>query len=132
MGEMSVPARGWPLTGLLLLALAALLACKSKQQKCVAGVQIGDMRYSSLGTADTRAEAEKSAKSGSCLAYCDYGDPTLDAAWKRFKATPKGRASKTSKNFDIFLHLKAEKAACVARCNSEITRGTATTKVECL
>ncbi|MCA9630723.1 MAG: hypothetical protein KC766_23800 [Myxococcales bacterium] len=118
--------------GIAALVFLALLACKSNSQKCVAAVQVGDARYSSLGTGATKAEAEKSAKTGSCMAYCDYGDPTIDAAWKRFKATPKGRASKTSKSFDVFLHLKAEKAACMSRCNGQVASGAAATKLECL
>lgn len=114
------------------LLLVALLACKSKSYKCVAAVQVGDARYSSLGTGDSPAAAEKSARSGSCLAYCDYADPTLDAAWKRYKQTPKGQASKTSKSFDIFLNLKAEKATCVAKCGADMASGAAASKVECL
>ena len=114
------------------MVLAALLGCQQNQKLCVAAVQVGSLRYSSLGTGVSLAAAEKSAKSGSCLAYCDFGDPTLDAAWKRYKETPKGKAAKTNKSFDIFLNLKAEKAACVARCGKDIASGAAPTKVECL
>ncbi|MGE0321046.1 MAG: hypothetical protein AB7K71_16580 [Polyangiaceae bacterium] len=114
------------------LMLIALLACQANKKQCVAAVQVGSHRYSSLGTGTSLAEAEKSARSGSCLAYCDFGDPTLDAAWKRYKETPKGKAAKTTKSFDIFLNLKAEKAACVSRCNADMASGAAPSKVECL
>lgn len=115
-----------------MLLLGLLLACRSSsQERCVAAIQYNEVRYSSLGTAKTKAEAEQSARSGACMAYCDWGDPSLDAAHKAWKATPAGARSTTERSFEIFVHLKAEKAACMSHCNAAVRSGTAQVKVVC-
>lgn len=97
----------------------------------MAAIQYNGVRYTSAGTGDSKASATQSAQTGSCLAYCDYGDPSLERAYQAWKRTPKGAASKTDRSFNIQLYLKAEKATCVSHCNAALKSGKAQSKVEC-
>ncbi len=90
--------------------------------------------YSSKGTSnDSREAAKREAEGGVCLDYCQRGDPKVNAAWKKFKATPKGKKSTASKSFELDFQpsLKNVYDTCKRRCRADIATNKVTVTTRC-
>ena len=115
----------------LVLVVGELLACKSgPKQKCVSSVQVGSERYSSLGTHSDKAKARESSVIGACIAYCQFGDPTVKAAFDQWKRD--NPSSPAKPDSIITIHLQREVKACQSRCDAQTRSGAATLRTECL
>ena len=122
-----------PATGLLLLA-GALLACKGDSSAaCSGAIEIEGQRYSAVGTGSSEQEAKKNAISGACMIYCEAGDPLVESAYRRWKATPEGQRSRMRRSSEIAFNRKLKKVheVCVVRCRAALSSGQATAKVRC-
>jgi len=65
---------------------------------------------------------EKEAVAGVCIGYCERGDPTVEAAYQKYKATPKGRADKTSRTMSIAAVPEVKEAydRCKINCDRDV------------
>ncbi len=128
-GPRSSPARGT--VPAILTVVVALVACRGGgEAKCVSAVELGGQRFSALGTHSEVSEAKDNSVAGTCIAYCQWGDPTVQAAvdqWRRDNPT-----SKADRGAVVTVHLANETAACQGRCTATIRGGSATVKTECL
>lgn len=89
---------------------------------CAAAFELNGGKYSARGDGSTKAEADRSATEGACIDYCQRGDPSVDVAWKAYKATPAGQKSTTTKSFDVDLEptIVPIFKACTTQCSSNI------------
>ncbi len=112
---------------------AALLACGSGGSggaKCVSALELSGQRFTSLGTHSEQAKAKESSVEGACIAYCQFGDPAVQAAHDKWRqANP---ASKARRESVITIHISSEVKACQARCGAAVKAGSAKVKTECL
>ena len=90
--------------------------------------------YSSKGTSsDSQTAAKRQAEAGVCLDYCQRGDPAVNAAWEKYKATPKGKNSSASKSFDLGFDpsLKHIYDNCKRSCEADIATNKVTVTTHC-
>ncbi len=114
-----------------MLVFVALLACKSgSKAKCVSAVELEWQSYSSLGTASSNAQAKENSVVGACIAYCQWGDGTVKAAYDKWKRD--NPSSPATPEAITTIHLKREVDACKARCALAVKGGSAKVKTECL
>jgi hypothetical protein len=114
-----------------IIVFAALLACKSgSKAKCESAVQMSAVRHSSIGTDSDPAQARDNSVVGACIAYCQWGDPTVRAAYDKWKLD--NPSSPATPETIVTIHVKRDVDACKPRCALAIKNGSATVKTECL
>ena len=113
------------------VVFCALLACRSggSDHKCVSAIELASTRHSSLGANSDPAKAREDSVIGACIAYCQWGDPTVRAAhdqWKR--DNPSSPATSES---ILTIHVKQQVSACRVRCDAAAKSGPPTVKTDC-
>ena len=119
--------------------VAVLLGCgvgRGSSNKCAAAISYHGKRMSSVGTGSSKSRAKKSAETGTCLAYCDYADPTVDAAYRKWRATPDGQKEGAARDKSVALgfvmSLKQEVSRCRGMCAAAVKSGQAQMRSTCL
>jgi len=119
--------------------LAVLLGCGlsgGSKNKCYAAVSLNGVRHSSVGTGSSREAARASATTGTCIAYCEHGDATVDALYQKWRSSPAGQEPGAARDKGVALGFvpDLEKAVdrCEADCAAAIQTGKAQVKSQCL
>ena len=120
------------LRSIVLAAATLTAACfgGGGQSECVATGTYNSANVRAVGTgSDAKANAEK----GFCGVYCNDNDPTVDAAYRTWKASPEGQKSKASRWFDIDSApaLKQLATSCTQRCDADRAAGKIQVAVSC-
>jgi hypothetical protein len=121
--------------GLLALLLGCGLSGGSKG-KCYAAVELNGVRHSSVGTGSSREAALASATTGTCIAYCEHGDATVDALYQKWRSSPAGQEPGAARDKGVALGFVPELEKAVDRCRADcalaIQSGKAPVKSQCL
>lgn len=121
--------------GIVLLLLGCGFSGGSKG-KCYAAVGLNGTRHSSVGTGASQQAALDSATTGTCIAYCEHGDATVDALYQKWRSTPAGQQSSAPRDKGVALGFVAELEKAVDRCEADcaaaIKTGKAQVKSQCL
>jgi hypothetical protein len=115
----------------LAAMLAALLACKGSAHQCDGAIDVAGKRYSSLGDGSSKEQARDNALMGSCMFYCQWGDPGVERAYSAWKETPEGRKSKAGRGFEVGTRLKRDYELCTSTCVGAVKRGSTPARTEC-
>ncbi|HMR77676.1 MAG TPA: hypothetical protein PKD61_21355 [Polyangiaceae bacterium] len=113
------------------VVLVALLACKSggSDHKCVSAIELASTRHTSLGTDRDPAKAKENSLIGACIAYCEWGDPTVRAAYDQWKRD--NPSSPAVPQAIVGIHLEQQVKACRVRCDALAKGGPPTVKTLC-
>lgn len=125
--------------GLGVGLLAVLLGCGlsgGNQAKCYAAVSLNGVRHSSVGTGSSQESARANATTGTCIAYCEHGDATVESLYQTWRGSPAGRESGAPRDKGVALGFvpDLEKAVqrCKADCAAAIKNGKAEVRSQCL
>lgn len=117
----------------------ALLGCGfggGSKHKCMAALERGGVRHASMGTGSSEQDAKSSAQIGSCMAYCEYGDATVETLYKSWRASPDGQRSSAPADKGIAIgaipQLKQASEKCEADCAAAVKAGQSPVRTKCL
>jgi hypothetical protein len=112
------------------IVVAACCGGGSSGKSCSATITFKGGSYGASGTgSDAKAESLRLA----CRKYCKTNDPSVKAAWTKWKATPEGRSSTGSADaeMEVRTDLFAAVNACQYDCVGEMTINPGSAKVTC-
>ncbi|MBK7579822.1 MAG: hypothetical protein IPI67_06395 [Myxococcales bacterium] len=94
------------------------------------------MRHSSIGTGSSEQAARTSAQTGTCIAYCEHGDATVEALYKTWRASPAGQVAGSPRDKGVALgfvpDLTQANKKCQADCAAAVASGLSAVRTTCL
>lgn len=112
-----------------VVALSCVVASSLLHTSCCGGggecTATGTYKNANVTSNGSGSKARAEAEEGFCMIYCADHDSVVDAAYRKWKATPEGSASKTDRWFDVSSEpsLKLPYAVCQDACNKDRAAG---------